>query len=125
MQKIKLEKLFYNSKWQKPFSKKNYKFKTHEGTIIQIPKCNDRDTKICVKSALGGLNKFKKLTNKQKSKILEKVSKKIKSQSNILARKECEELGKTFQNAKKEMLACSKLWQHASKQIKKKKNLKF
>mgnify|MGYP001205781641 CR=1 FL=1 len=121
MQKIKLEKLFYNNKWQRPFSKKNYKFKTYEGTIIQIPKCNELDTEICVKSALDGLKKYKKLTNNQKSKILEKISKKIKSLSNTLAYKECKELGKTFQNAKKEMIACSKLWNHASKQVKKNK----
>ncbi len=121
MQKIKLEKLFYNNKWQRPFSKKNYKFKTYEGTIIQIPKCNELDTKICVKSALDGLKKYKKLTNNQKSKILEKISKKIKSLSNTLAYKECKELGKTFKNAKKEMIACSKLWNHASKQVKKNK----
>ena len=30
-------------------------------TIIQIPKCNEMDTEICVKSALDGLKKFKNL----------------------------------------------------------------
>ena len=67
------------------------------------------------------MKKYKKLTNNQKSKILEKISKKIKSLSNTLAYKECKELGKTFKNAKKEMIACSKLWNHASKQVKKNK----
>lgn len=119
MSKIKLEKLFYNNRWQKPFSKKVYKFNTFDNKVIEVPNCNELDAANCVKSALEGLKIFKNYTNIKKSQILRNIAKKIKQESSVLALKESIELGKIFENSKKEMIACSNLWMHASKVIKK------
>ena len=125
MQKIKLEKLYFNNKWQRPKSKKKFVNKTYENNLISLSLGNSKDIINAISSASLGEKKFSILSNKQKSKILEKISIKIKKNASILAKKEQLELGKDFLNAKKEMIACSNLWKHASKVIKKRKTKIF
>ena len=121
MRKIKLEKLFYKNKWQKPISEKVFKNFTFDDQKIEIPNCNKKDLDKCIVSAKIGQNLFKKFSNEKKSKILKKISLSIRKEANILALKEKIELGKSFNNAKKEMIACANLWMHASKIVKQKK----
>lgn len=122
MLKIKLKKLFYNNKWHLPNSKSIYKFSTSEGTMIEVPNCNNIDILNSVSAACNALEKFKKFSNSNRSKILKKISEIIKKNANLLAKKESIELGKNFNNAKKEMLTCANLWSHASLVTKKKTN---
>ena len=111
MQKIKLEKLFYNNSWHKPKSKKIYRHVTHKGVNIEISNCNKLD--VIYKYALKSAEKYQNFTNLRKAKILENISNQIIKNSSILAQKESQELGKTFENAEKEIIACAKLWKHA------------
>ena len=119
--KIKLKKLFYNNSWHNPKSRKKYKHVTYNGLNIEIPNCNKLDVNLSVNCALKSLENYKNFTNIRKSRILKNISKQIIKHSSILASKESQELGKTFENAKKEIVACAKLWKHASNIIKKNK----
>ena len=122
MYQIKLKKFFYNNKWKLPSSKTFFNNKTSNNLIIKIPVCGKKDVDKSISSAVKAQNIFNNYTNKKKSKILNQISIKIKKEANILAKKESMELGKSFVNAKKEMIACAKLWKHASEIIKKKKD---
>lgn len=122
MQKIKLKKLFYNGKWNKPLSKKTYKYKSTTNFFFEIPSSNLQDLNNCIFSAKKGLENYQKFSTLKKSRLLKKISKIIRGNINTLALNESLELGKNYESCKKEILACSNLWLHASKQIKKKRN---
>ena len=122
MQKIKLKKFFYNNKWHIPKSNAFFVNQTSNGSIIKIPNRNKQDVEISISAAVKAQNSFSNFTNKKKSEILNKISIKIKKEANTLAKKESQELGKNFVNAKKEMIACANLWKHASQIIKNKKS---
>lgn len=121
MQKIKLEKLFYNSSWKKPHGSSKFRHTTPGGLKVELPICDKNDIERCVSSASKGLKKYRTFSNLEKSKILNKISVKLKKEANILAKYESIELGKKFENAKKEIIACANLWRHASQTIKKEK----
>jgi acyl-CoA reductase-like NAD-dependent aldehyde dehydrogenase len=121
---IKLEKLFYNNKWNKPVSKKVYKNNNPINLRVLLSNSNKKDVENCVYSALGAEKKFKNFSNLKKSEIFKKISEKIIINANELAQRESNELGKDFNSAKKEIIACAKLWKHASI-IVKKKNFKL
>ena len=123
MYQIKLKKFFYNNKWKLPSSKTFFINKTINDLVIRIPICGKKDVDKSISAAIKAQNIFNSYTNKKKSKILNQISIKIKKEANILAEKESMELGKSFINAKKEMLACANLWKHASEIIKKKKKI--
>ncbi|MDB3959267.1 aldehyde dehydrogenase family protein [Candidatus Pelagibacter sp.] len=122
MYQIKLKKFFYNNKWKLPSSNIVFNNKTSNDQIIKIPICGKKDVNKTISAAIKGQNIFNSYSNKKKSKILNQISIKIKNEADLLAKKESIELGKSFINAKKEMIACSNLWKHASEIIKKKKD---
>ena len=119
--KIKLKKLYYNGKWRIPNSKKVHRHNTFEGVTVEIPNCNQIDIKNSISSAMHAQEKFSVFSDKKKSKILNKISIKIKENATYLAKKESVELGKDFISAKKEIFACANLWKHASKIVREKK----
>ena len=64
-----------------------------------------------IKSAKIGFKNNSEYSLKERSQILEKISNIIKLNINILARLECLETGKTYENAFNEIKYSSELWQ--------------
>ena len=113
---MKKQKIYYFNKWVSSKSKKKF---IRKGFInnrkIEYSECNNLDLINVIKSAKIGFKNNSEYSLKERSQILEKISKIIKLNINLLARLECLETGKTYENAFNEIKYSSELWVAASK----------
>lgn len=113
----KNKSIFYDNKWHASKSQNLFKYKNINNKKILINNSNLKDIKSVIKSSEKSFNLWRNVSLSSRSKYLKQLSKILLKNRSLLAKKECFDTGKSYNQALSEINYCVKLWDHASKQL--------